>query len=120
VDEAGRPLRVIITSGTVNDCTKADELTKGIEREALLGDKAFDTNEIVNRAIEAGVEVVIVVSIEIELPTALENAQLPAFSSLLQLISKRNDYIPPKANRTAQREYDKKLFIAIGTLLKTF
>ena len=35
----------------------------------------------------------IVVSIEIELPTALENAQLPAFSSLLQLISKRNDYI---------------------------
>jgi len=35
----------------------------------------------------------IVVSIEIELLTALENAQLPAFSSLLQLISKRNDYI---------------------------
>jgi len=34
----------------------------------------------------------IVVSIEIELPTALENAQLPAFSSLLQLISKRNDH----------------------------
>jgi len=34
----------------------------------------------------------LVVSIEIELPTALENAQLPAFSSLLQLISKRNDY----------------------------
>ena len=37
---------------------------------------------------------VTVVSIEIELPTALENAQLPAFSSLLQLISKRNDYNP--------------------------
>ena len=35
----------------------------------------------------------IVVSIEIELAIALENAQLPAFSSLLQLISRRNDYI---------------------------
>ena len=59
MDEVGRPLRVIITSGTVNDCTKAGELTDGIEHEALLGDKAFDTNEIVNRAAEAGVEVVI-------------------------------------------------------------
>ena len=76
MDEAGRPLRVIITAGTINDCTKADELTKGIEHEALLGDRAFDTNEIVNRAIEAGVEVV----------------------------------IPPKANRTIQREYDKSIY----------
>jgi transposase len=59
VDEAGRPLRVIITAGTVNDCEKADELTNGIDHEALLGDKAFDTNDIVNKAIENGVEVVI-------------------------------------------------------------
>jgi hypothetical protein len=35
---------------------------------------------------------VIVVSIEIEFQTALENAKLTAFSSLLQLISKRNGY----------------------------
>ena len=59
MDEAGRPLRVIITAGTVNDCEKADELTDGIDHEALLGDKAFDTNDIVNKAIENGVEVVV-------------------------------------------------------------
>ena len=59
MDEAGRPLRVIITAGTVNDCSKADELTEGIDHEALLGDKAFDTNDIVNKAIENGVKVVI-------------------------------------------------------------
>ena len=58
-DEAGRPLRVIITAGTVNDCSKADELTDGIEHEALLGDKAFDTNDIVNKAVGNGVKVVI-------------------------------------------------------------
>jgi len=37
----------------------------------------------------------IVISIESGLQTTLENAQLPAFSSLLQPISKRNTYITP-------------------------
>jgi len=59
VDEAGRPIRIIITSGTVNDCTKADELTNGIEHEALLADKAYDTNAIIEGAEENGVNVVI-------------------------------------------------------------
>jgi len=31
MDEVGYPQRVIITSGTVNDCTKADELTFGYQ-----------------------------------------------------------------------------------------
>ena len=34
-------------------------MTAGIAHEALLGDKVFDTNDIVNKAIENGVEVVI-------------------------------------------------------------
>ena len=59
MDEAGRPLRVIITSGTVNDCSKADELIEGIDHEALLGDKAFDTNDIVKKSTENEVKVVI-------------------------------------------------------------
>jgi len=59
VDEAGRPVRVIITAGTVNDCTKADELTKDISHEVLLADKAYDTNSIVEAALENGIKVVI-------------------------------------------------------------
>ena len=59
MDEAGRPVRVIITAGTVNDCTKADELIKDIQHEALLADKAYDTNAIVDKSLENGVMVVI-------------------------------------------------------------
>ena len=59
MDEAGRAFRIIITSGTVNDCTKANELTEGIKHEALLADKAYDTNEIVVNAVENEVKVVI-------------------------------------------------------------
>ena len=59
MDESGRPIRVIITAGTVNDCTKANELTEGIEHEALLADKAYDTNDIVDKAVENGLLVVI-------------------------------------------------------------
>jgi transposase len=59
VDEAGRPVRVIVTAGTVNDCTKADELTKGIIHEALLADRAYDTNAIIETCIENGVAPVI-------------------------------------------------------------
>ena len=51
-------------------------MTVDVEHEALLGDKAYDTNEIIDRAVEAGVEVV----------------------------------IPPKANRTVQREYNKGIY----------
>ncbi|MCL1862141.1 MAG: transposase, partial [Defluviitaleaceae bacterium] len=59
VDEAGRPLRIIVTAGTVNDCKKVSELTEGIEHEALLADKAYDTNDIINEAIDNEVQVVI-------------------------------------------------------------
>jgi transposase len=76
VDEIGRPVRVIITAGTVNDCTKVDELTDGIEHDALVADRGYDTNVIVEAAVLAGVEVV----------------------------------IPPKKNRSHQREYDKEVY----------
>ena len=46
MDEAGRSVRVIITSGTVNDCTKANDLIRNIKREALFADKAYDTNTV--------------------------------------------------------------------------
>ena len=59
VDANGMPVRVIITAGTVNDCTKADELTQGLTAECLVADKGYDTNAIVSRAIDASMQVVI-------------------------------------------------------------
>ena len=76
VDANGMPVRVIITSGTVNDCTKAEELIDGIDADALLADKGYDTNNIIKFALDAGMQIV----------------------------------IPPKANRTDQRNYDKEIY----------
>jgi len=59
VDETGRPIRIIITSGTVNDCTKAVELTEGIEVDGIIADRGYDTNTIVNAANDANMKVVI-------------------------------------------------------------
>jgi transposase len=59
VDEVGYPVRIIITAGTVNDCTKADELTKGIAHDILIADRGYDTNAIIKSAMENDVIVVI-------------------------------------------------------------
>ena len=59
MDEVGYPVRVIITAGTVNDCTKADELTEGILHDILIADRGYDTNAIVESALQNDVIVVI-------------------------------------------------------------
>ncbi|RYD69547.1 MAG: IS5 family transposase [Verrucomicrobiaceae bacterium] len=59
VDAHGMPVRIIITAGTVADCTQAGSLIKGIEALTLIADKGYDTNAIVEMAREAGMEVVI-------------------------------------------------------------
>ena len=53
------PVRIIVTSGTVADCTQACKLIEGIEAENLIADKGYDSNEIVEFAETAGMQVVI-------------------------------------------------------------
>jgi transposase len=53
------PVRIIITAGTTADCTKAEDLIEGIEANGLIADKGYDSQAIVDKAIEAGMEVVI-------------------------------------------------------------
>ena len=59
MDEVGYPVRVIITAGTVNDCTKADELTANIKHDILIADRGYDTNAIVESALQNDVIVVV-------------------------------------------------------------
>ena len=78
MDEVGYPVRVIImyrqegrtpqaafakqkywTAGTVNDCTKADELTREIKHDILIADRGYDTNAIVETALDNDIIVVI-------------------------------------------------------------
>ena len=53
------PVRAIITAGTVADCTQAIGLIDGFTAQALLADKGYDSNAILERAVSQGMEPVI-------------------------------------------------------------
>ena len=53
------PVRVIVTKGTASDCKQAIPLINGIIAEALLGDRAFDTNEILKYCAEHNIQAII-------------------------------------------------------------
>ena len=59
MDAHGVPVRIFIAKGTVADCTQAEKLTEGIEAGALLADRGYDSDAIVERAETAGMQVVI-------------------------------------------------------------
>jgi transposase len=44
------PVRTIVTDGTTADCTKAEELIKGIKAKYLIADKGYDSDEIIRKA----------------------------------------------------------------------
>jgi transposase len=48
------PVGVVVTAGPVADCTQAGALVEGIGAENLIADKGYDSDAIVEMAIEAG------------------------------------------------------------------
>jgi transposase len=59
VDAHGMPVRIFITSGTTADCKLGKKLIEGIDALALLADRAYDVNAIIELAKSMGMEVVI-------------------------------------------------------------
>ena len=53
------PVRAIITQGTTADCTQAGSLIEGLTAEALLADKGYDTDAIVDQAKHQGMKPII-------------------------------------------------------------
>ena len=53
------PVRVTITEGTRADCKEASALIDGLCASALLADRGYDSNEIIEQAIKQGMEAVI-------------------------------------------------------------
>ena len=53
------PLRAVITEGARADCKEACAVIDGFAAEALLADRAFDTDAVVEEAIQRGMKVVI-------------------------------------------------------------
>ena len=54
VNDNGLPVKVLITSGTVADCSKAIELIDGLEGDIVIADKGYDSTEIVEFVEESG------------------------------------------------------------------
>ena len=59
VDANGMPVRILVTAGTVADCTQANALIDGISASWLLADRGYDSNEIIEKAISQDMKVVI-------------------------------------------------------------
>ena len=59
VDAHGMPVRVLVTAGSVADCTQVDTLIDGIDAQCLIADKAYDTDAIVQNALNDAMQVVI-------------------------------------------------------------
>ena len=53
------PIRVIVTEGTRADCKEACALIDGLSAKALLADRGYDTDEIVEQAVRATMDIVI-------------------------------------------------------------
>jgi putative transposase len=58
-DALGLPVRLIGTPGQRHDIAFAHDLIEGIDAEALLADKGYDANHLVQKMEEKGAQVVI-------------------------------------------------------------
>jgi transposase len=58
-DTLGRPLRFIVTAGQVGDITTAPALLDGLAAQAVLADKAYDSNALRSLIANMGADAVI-------------------------------------------------------------
>jgi transposase len=58
-DTLGRPIRFILTAGQSGDVLAAPALLQGFQPQAVLADKAYDSNALRQLIAEAGAEAVI-------------------------------------------------------------
>lgn len=58
-DALGRPLRFIVTAGQVGDITQAPALLEGQSGDAVLADKAYDSNALRETIADMGAEALI-------------------------------------------------------------
>ena len=58
-DSLGRPLRIILTPGQAGDVLSAPALLEGFTAEAVLADKAYDSNAFRQVVADTGAEAVI-------------------------------------------------------------
>ncbi len=58
-DAQGRPLRFILTGGEAHDLTTTPDLLAGVETDAVIADRAYDSNAMRDLIAAAGAEAII-------------------------------------------------------------
>ena len=58
-DGLGNPTRLTLTEGQAHDCTEAANLLEGLEVDAVLADKGYDSDAVIDRIVATGAEAVI-------------------------------------------------------------
>ena len=53
------PVRIIVTEGTRADCSQAEDLIEGLKAQHLLADKGYDSDAIIKKAQQQGMNSVI-------------------------------------------------------------
>ena len=56
MDANGNPVRIFVTAVTTADCTLGEDLIQGINAKALLADRGYDVNKIIEKALRMGLE----------------------------------------------------------------
>ena len=59
VDALGNPLRLLLTAGQRHDSPQADALIEGYEPQALIADKGYDSDPLIESVTAQGIEAVI-------------------------------------------------------------
>lgn len=77
-DALGNPVQLVLTAGQRHDSKVAVELLTGVQAKAVVADKAYDSNEIVEHAQENGMEVVIPPKENRKQPRALDKDRYKA------------------------------------------
>ena len=77
-DALGNPIRLVLTAGQRHDSKVAVELLKGVPAKAVIADKAYDSNEIVDHAQGSGMQVVIPAKANRKQPRALDKDRYKA------------------------------------------
>ena len=59
VDALGNPLRCLLSAGQLSDVTHAQALIEGFKADAVLGDKAYDANALLEYLAQHNIQAVI-------------------------------------------------------------
>src|ERR1700690_562115 len=74
VDALGNPVELMLTPGQAHDLTCAEPLLENVDPDALLGDKAYDANSLIDTLAKRGITPVIPPKANRKVPRACDFA----------------------------------------------